>query len=115
MDAIHDFSVLLRTGSNPTDSNRFQGHTGKEIIHYFIIGMFCLSIKPIRVFGGHFKLGRNPPEFVVYFAPKVKFIAYDDFCNHILISAFVPPWNIRIFCKVIKKQDLNRIFVILCL
>ena len=28
-DAIHDFSVWLRTGSNPTDSNRFRSHTGK--------------------------------------------------------------------------------------
>ena len=28
-DAIHDFSVWLRTGSNPVDSNRFRSHTGK--------------------------------------------------------------------------------------
>ena len=27
-DAMHDFSVLLRTGSNP-DINRFRSHSGK--------------------------------------------------------------------------------------
>ena len=26
---IHDFSVWLRTGSNPADINQFQSHTGK--------------------------------------------------------------------------------------
>ena len=26
---IHDFSVRLRTGSNPADINRFRSHTGK--------------------------------------------------------------------------------------
>ena len=29
--AIHDFSVLLRTGSNPPDINRFRSHTVKMI------------------------------------------------------------------------------------
>ena len=29
-DAIHNFSVWLRTGSNPADSNRFRSHTGKS-------------------------------------------------------------------------------------
>jgi len=32
-DAIHDFSVWLRIGSNPVDINRFQSHTGK----YFLL------------------------------------------------------------------------------
>ncbi len=27
--AIHDFSVWLRTVSNPADINKFRGHTGK--------------------------------------------------------------------------------------
>ncbi len=31
-DAIHDFLVLLRTGSNPADINRFRSHTGNIII-----------------------------------------------------------------------------------
>ncbi len=26
---IHNFSVMLRAGSNPADSNRFRSHTGK--------------------------------------------------------------------------------------
>ena len=30
-DAIHDFSVWLRAGSNPADLNRFQSRTGKSI------------------------------------------------------------------------------------
>ena len=30
-DAIHDFSVSLRTGSNPADKERFRSHTGKRI------------------------------------------------------------------------------------
>ena len=30
-DAIHDFSVWLRTGSYPADINRFRIHTGKYI------------------------------------------------------------------------------------
>ena len=28
-DAIHDFSVWLRIGSNPVDINRFRSQTGK--------------------------------------------------------------------------------------
>ena len=30
-DAIHAFSVWLRTSSNPPDINRFQSHTGNDI------------------------------------------------------------------------------------
>ncbi len=30
LNAIYDFSVRLRTGSNPLDSNRFPSHTGKR-------------------------------------------------------------------------------------
>ncbi len=33
LDAIHYFSVWLRTGSNPADSNRFQSHTGEYYTH----------------------------------------------------------------------------------
>ena len=29
-DAIQDFSVWLRIGSNPADINRFRSHTGKK-------------------------------------------------------------------------------------
>ena len=36
-DAIHDFSVLLRTGSNPADINRFLSHVGKLIIYLHLI------------------------------------------------------------------------------
>ena len=32
-DAIHGFSVWLRTGSDPADINRFESQTGKEIIN----------------------------------------------------------------------------------
>ena len=28
-DALHNFSVWLRTGSNPVDINQWQSHTGK--------------------------------------------------------------------------------------
>ncbi len=28
---IHAFSVWLRTGSNPADSNRFRSHTGNSL------------------------------------------------------------------------------------
>ena len=31
-DAIHDFSVCLRSGSNPADINRFRSYTGKHVI-----------------------------------------------------------------------------------
>ena len=31
-DAVHDFSVWFRTGSNPVDINRFGSHTGKNIL-----------------------------------------------------------------------------------
>ncbi len=31
-DAIHDFSVRLRTGSNPADIIRLGNHTGKHLI-----------------------------------------------------------------------------------
>ena len=34
-DAIHDFSLWLRTGSNPADSNRFQSHTENFILKYY--------------------------------------------------------------------------------
>ena len=30
-DAIHDFSVWLRTGSNPADIDPFRSHTGNTI------------------------------------------------------------------------------------
>ena len=30
-DSIHDFSVLLRTDSNPVDINQFRSHTEKVI------------------------------------------------------------------------------------
>ncbi len=36
-DAIHDFSVWLRTGSNPVDCNRFQSHTGKVVANLGVI------------------------------------------------------------------------------
>ena len=29
-DTIHDFSLWLRTSSNPADINQFQSHTGKK-------------------------------------------------------------------------------------
>ena len=31
-DAIHDFSVWMRTGSKPADINRVRVHTGKQSI-----------------------------------------------------------------------------------
>ena len=30
-DAVHDFSVWMRTGSNPADIDRFRSHTGNKI------------------------------------------------------------------------------------
>ncbi len=41
IDAIHDFSVWLRTGSNRADSNRFQSHTA---FLYINLRTECLSI-----------------------------------------------------------------------
>ena len=35
-DAIHDFSVLLRTGSNPADVNRFGSITEKYNTQFFL-------------------------------------------------------------------------------
>ncbi len=32
-DAIYDFLVWLRTGSNPAHSNRYRRHTGRQIKH----------------------------------------------------------------------------------
>ena len=34
-DMIHDFSELLRTGSNPADINWFLSHTGKELVSFW--------------------------------------------------------------------------------
>ncbi len=34
-EAIHDFSVWLKTASNPTDRNRFQGHTYWKFLKTF--------------------------------------------------------------------------------
>ena len=34
-DAIHDFSVWLKTSSNPADSNRFRSHIGKVITYLY--------------------------------------------------------------------------------
>ena len=31
-DAVQDFSVWLRTGSNPEGINRFRSHTGKTLL-----------------------------------------------------------------------------------
>ncbi len=33
-DAIHDFSVWLRNGSNPADINRLRSHTGKNVLKF---------------------------------------------------------------------------------
>ena len=45
-NAIHDFSVWQRTGSNPAYINRFQSHTGKVLItqnqqQAIIFNQFC--------------------------------------------------------------------------
>ena len=37
-DTIHDFSVCLRTGSNPADIHRFRSHTGKLAIEALLMG-----------------------------------------------------------------------------
>ena len=46
--ATHNFSVLLRTSSNPADINRFQSHTGKGlafILHTLVIIEFlCIFL-----------------------------------------------------------------------
>ena len=52
-DAVHDFSVWLRTGSNPVDSNRFRSHTDqslkiwlwmkKNVIYLKITSSICLG------------------------------------------------------------------------
>ena len=44
--AIHDFSVLLRTVSNPTDINRFRSHTGKGfkgLVSYIRYDPICFN------------------------------------------------------------------------
>ena len=35
-DAIHDFSVWLRAGSNPVDINQFRSHTVTNVIFLFL-------------------------------------------------------------------------------
>ena len=32
-NAMHDFTVCLRTGSNPADVNWFRSHTGNSVPH----------------------------------------------------------------------------------
>ena len=49
-DGIHNFSVWLRTGSNPADISRFRIHTGKKFILREIKCMFLfvvISIFPV--------------------------------------------------------------------
>ncbi len=41
---IYDFSVWLRTGSNPADSNRFRSSTGKVLT----IGSFFYFVKIVE-------------------------------------------------------------------
>ena len=41
-DAIHEFSIWLRTGSNPEDINRIGSHTGKN--NTYLLSMFMLDI-----------------------------------------------------------------------
>ena len=43
-DTIFNFSVWLRTGSNPADINRFGSHTGKFLVCMFIIIIYILPI-----------------------------------------------------------------------
>ena len=44
-DTIHDFSVWLKTGSNPANINRFRSHTGKIQIkeNLCIYGKHCIG------------------------------------------------------------------------
>ena len=42
-DALHDFSVWLRIGSNPEDINRFESHTGKDIDVYILYLEKCMT------------------------------------------------------------------------
>ena len=35
-DALHDFSVWLRIGSNPVDINQFRSHTAKNYTDFFV-------------------------------------------------------------------------------
>ena len=46
-DAIHDFSVQLKTGSNSPDINRFRSHTGKVSMSVFIC--FFLYVNPVFI------------------------------------------------------------------
>ena len=45
-NTIHNFSVWLKTGSNPAYNNRFQSHTGKRNIQFTII--FIITVLKIR-------------------------------------------------------------------
>ena len=44
MHIVNDFSVWLRTGSNPEDNNRFQIHTGKMFCRFDASSMIHMSI-----------------------------------------------------------------------
>ena len=44
-DVIYDFSVWLRTGSNPADVDRFQSHTGREGFVTMTDLIFCLNFR----------------------------------------------------------------------
>ena len=47
-DAIHDFSLWMRTGSNPADINRFRSNTEKN--NFIIIFSLSSFFKERRLF-----------------------------------------------------------------
>ena len=52
----HEFSVWLRTGSNPADINQFQSHIGNEYLSSVLLTLF----NTIYDFSVWLRTGSNP-------------------------------------------------------
>ena len=55
---IHEFSVWLRTGSNPVDINRFQSHIGNE----YLSSVLLTSFNTKHDFSVLLRIGSNPAD-----------------------------------------------------
>ena len=74
-NAMHDFSVWLRTGSNPSDINQFQSHTRKGI---YIVREEKILDCPLSL---------NKSKFIIFF-----FGGGDNFNKGF-------NWQFKIFCQ----------------
>ena len=83
-NAIHDFLVWLKTGSNPTDINWYQSHNNNLLVQYTVYLLFFLLLFPL-------------------FFPTFHFIVFVDLQKYLFSILLVSKHLFFIVC-VLKKN-----------